>query len=373
MSRTVFLHVGIAKTGTTYLQRTLFANQELLRRNGVLYPGPGPGAQFLGSLDLRGATFKGHVYPGADGMWSRLTAEANAFSGNTLISHETLAHASPQQIRRAVEAFSPARVEVVVTCRDLGRQVPAVWQEKLKNRGKVTYRVFLAQIFRAWPKRNIQRSGFWIPQDVVALTARWADVVGPEHVTVVTVPPSGADRQELWRRFALATELPDLPYDFGVEGNPSLGVAESEFLRRLNPLLKQQLDWPTYEIRIKRRLAERVLGELDTRGRLTVPERWRPKVEEIAAEAVEALDAAGYRVIGDLADLRPVFEPRQTPLPGELDDADVLDVALHVVARLVTQAPGQPSAGSAGRSMARQVSRSIARRLPRPIRHRLPF
>ncbi len=365
MSRTVFLHVGIAKTGTTYLQRTLFANKELLRQGGVLYPGPGPGAQFLGSLDLRGATFKGHTYPGSAGMWGRLTAEANAFAGNTLISHETLAHAKPDQIRQAVEGFSPARVEVVVTCRDLGRQVPAVWQEKLKNRGKVTYRLFLAQIFRAWPKRHVQHSGFWIPQDVVALCARWAEVVGAEHVTVVTVPPSGADRQELWRRFARATALPELPYTFDVEGNPSLGVAESEFLRRLNPLLKRKLDWPTYEIRIKRRLAERVLGGLDTRGRLTVPEHWRPTVEEIATEAIEELRAAGYPVIGDLEELRPVFEPRLAPLPGELDDADVLDVALRVVADLVAQ-PGQPPA-------AREMGKSIARRLPRRLRRRLPF
>jgi len=95
VSRTVYLHVGIAKTGTTYLQRRLFANRELLERHGTLYPGSGPAAHFLASLDLRGTTFKGHAYEGVEGAWDRLVAAADGFGGNTLISHETLARAKP--------------------------------------------------------------------------------------------------------------------------------------------------------------------------------------------------------------------------------------------------------------------------------------
>ena len=92
MSRTVHLHVGIAKTGTTYLQRTLYANRRALERNGTCYPGREPAAHFFGSLDLRGTTFKGHVYDGVAGAWGRLVALADEFEGTALISHETLAH-----------------------------------------------------------------------------------------------------------------------------------------------------------------------------------------------------------------------------------------------------------------------------------------
>ena len=38
MSRTVLLHVGCPKTGTSYLQDVLFRNQELLRAHDILYP-----------------------------------------------------------------------------------------------------------------------------------------------------------------------------------------------------------------------------------------------------------------------------------------------------------------------------------------------
>ena len=42
MARKVFLHVGLPKTGTTYLQSIVWANKTVLREQGVLLPGFGP-------------------------------------------------------------------------------------------------------------------------------------------------------------------------------------------------------------------------------------------------------------------------------------------------------------------------------------------
>ena len=39
MSRTVYLHVGIAKTGTTYLQSLLYANRESFLAQGITIVG----------------------------------------------------------------------------------------------------------------------------------------------------------------------------------------------------------------------------------------------------------------------------------------------------------------------------------------------
>lgn len=348
MSRTVFLHVGIAKTGTTYLQRTLYSNRTLLERHGTQYPGPGPAAHFFGSLDLRGASFQGHDYSRSRGAWKRLVAQADAFSGNTLISHETLAHAAPADITRAVGSFATDDVRVVITCRDLARQLPAMWQEKIKNRSTTPYSRFLAKVFADWSAAGGPSGSFWRAQHVEGLVGRWAAQVGARNVYVVTVPPRGADPGELWSRFARATDLPDLAY--GVDGgNTSMGVAEAEMLRRLNPLLADVLDWPQYDGVVKKGLAPNVLASLSVHGKLGLPQEWHAQVVEIAASTVAFLKDSDVRLIGDVDDLLPVLDTEEGRQPDDLDDADVLDVALEVVARQLTQqrppaAPDEPMA-----------------------------
>lgn len=365
-SRTVFLHVGIAKTGTTYLQRTLFANRELLRLHGTLYPGAGPAAHFLGSLDLRGTSFKGHVYGGVHGAWDRLVAAADGFDGSTLISHETLARAKPDQIERAVTGFASADVRVVVTCRDVARQIPASWQETVKNRSETGYGDYLADLFATAPPRSRPRKGFWVAQDIEGVVGRWSAVVGTGNLTVVTVPPGDADRGELWRRFALATALPDIAYaPIADEANSSLGVAEAELLRRLNPLFAGTLDWPSYEARVKRRFAESVLAPLDSHGRLALPEAWSAQVSEIADAQIAFLQTSGVRVVGDLGDLEPRRSTGTTHMPDTLDDGDLLATALLALAAMAVgqgePAPPDPRRGAASMALRRAVRRVLHR------------
>lgn len=336
MSRTVYLHVGIAKTGTTYLQRTLYANRALLERHGTRYPGPGPAAHFFGSLDLRGTTFQGHAYPRAEGAWDRLVARADAYDGNALISHETLAHANADHIRRAVTSFATDDVRVVITCRDLARQIPATWQETLKNRSATPYATFVSKVVADWPAAGGPRGPFWRAQHVEGLVERWAAAVGPANVKVVTVPPSGADPLELWRRFARASALPDVGYTFAAAGgNSSLGVVEAEMLRRLNPLLDDLLDWPRYDELVKKGLAVDVLGPLETLGKLGLPPSCHADVLRMSDSTVAFLARSGVPVIGDAEDLRPDLTLVPTRQPEDLADADVLAVALQALAALL--------------------------------------
>jgi hypothetical protein len=371
VSRTVYVHVGIAKTGTTYLQRTLFTNRDLLRRNGTLYPGPDRSSHFLGSLDLRSARFKGHEYEGAAGAWNRLVAQADAFDGTTVISHETLSHAKPEHIDRAVTSFSTSDVRVVVTARDLARQIPAAWQEQVKNRGQTEYDQFVAQVIAGWRPEVSGEGRFWAGQDIRGVVARWGAAVGADQVTVVTVPPRGADRELLWRRFAEATALPDLPYVFPQRDNSSLGVAEAELLRRLNPRLSDALDWPGYEALIKRRFAEGILEPIDSQGRLRLPQQWVADVADICAAEIDYLRSSGVTVVGNLDDLAPAVDPAVEAVPrgqpADLTDTELLDTALDALARLASrpvnlEPPGLRAAGRSARAaLVRQLRTRFAR------------
>ncbi|QZY30049.1 hypothetical protein [Nocardioides coralli] len=335
----VFLHVGTPKSGTTYLQGELAHNRALLRRHGYLYPGAKHAAHFMAALDLRERGFGGHHYRESEGAWQATADEVLAYDGPALISHEILGGASTEVIRRAVDSFPGRRVRVVLTCRDLGRQIPAAWQENVKNRSTVPYAAFVRRTFAKWEGAETSSAGIWTAQNLAALARRWGEVVGPENVILVTVPPSGAAPGELWRRFAEAVGLPDADYQPSTQtSNPSLGTAETELLRRLTARLPEDLPWPTHSRLIKRRLAQKELVEHRTAGMLTVPADHRARTVEVADEMVTSLRQGGYRVVGDLADLTPAIREDGT-VPADLTDSQLLDLALDVMVPLALREP----------------------------------
>jgi len=326
----------------------MWLNRKRLRKSGVLYPGGANSAHFLASLDLRDAAFH-HPAEQVAGAWPRLVEEINAWSGSAVVSHETFARTPRKKIPAAVKSFTGSDVRVVLTVRDLGRQLPAVWQERLKNRDHQTYSEFLRSVMATAPFVGSSAPAdaeepFWTPQDVAALAARWAKVVGPESVIVVTVPPSGADRQELWRRFSQAVELPAI--DFALDNgrrNESLGTAETELLRRLNARLPEDFAWLSYRNQIKRKLVKETLSARRAHGGLAVPRECAGPISKIASATIDALDRGGYRVVGNLEDLRPNPAPADVAMPDDLSEGQLLEVALDVVRDLSTSSPAPVS------------------------------
>jgi hypothetical protein len=372
---TVFLHVGVAKTGTTYLQRILWANRSTLRAAGLLYPGKKSGDQFAASLDLRAFQLEKFEQLRVKGMWDKVAAEVRSFGGNAVISHETLARCSSGDVRKVRDSFPDADLRVVLTARDLGRQVPAVWQETVKNRSTSSYDDFLTNIFLK-PDSGASKF-FWRPQDVAKVVHRWGRVMGTGNVTVVTVPPPGAPRDELWRRFATAIDLPAVDIEPPeAAGNVSLGPAEAELLRHVNAVLPDELPWLRYTRLVKRQFAERTLAS--RRGdRLAVPPQWHDAVQERASSIVDSLAGSGCRVVGDLADLTPLLPVGAVTGPGDLSSDQLLKVAAEVIRdEVILRPPPRPpkidvpavpapaaaqSRGTRLRAMLERMSRRVRR------------
>lgn len=321
------LHVGVAKTGTTFLQRILVANRSAIRAAGALYPGDSPHTHFRAAVDLAGGKFSGHEYPRAGGVWAEVTREVNAFDGPAIVSHESLAKTQREGRIRAVEGFEGAEVRVVITARDLGRQIPAVWQENVKNQNSRTYTAFLDDIFDAGKHAN-----FWRAQNLAGVAGRWAKQVGKDAVTIVTVPPAEGDRTLLWTRFRQACELPDIDYLMPeVSDNRSMGSAETEVLRRMNTCFPDDLPWRQYEGRVKRGFVIRVLSTERRHGPLLVPLRWQHATKERAARQVELLSKAGYPVVGDLSELSPRPAEAVGPGPDDFSSEQLLDVTVRLL------------------------------------------
>src|SRR3954464_5857111 len=136
MARRVHFHIGVPKSGTTYLQTAMWQNRGKLRAQGMLYPGARRMDHYHASRKVRGASA---ARLGVEGdTWDRLVAQLNRWDGEGFLSHEFFCMAKPKQIRRAARAPQPAEISVVVPARDCVRQFPAVWQELLKVKGDVS-------------------------------------------------------------------------------------------------------------------------------------------------------------------------------------------------------------------------------------------
>ncbi len=302
MSKRVLLHVGCPKTGTSYLQDVLFRNQQVLREHDILYPADRFDAHFLAALDLMTLPWGG-LETDAVGAWDRLAAQVREWPGTSIISHEIFARATPTQVDRALSSLGDAEVHLVLSVRDLVRQIPAEWQENVKHRSHITYARFL-QTIRDPARDSRIGSWFWAVQELPDVLDRWGSTLPPEHVHLVTVPPSGADRGELWRRFSRTFGLDDLPLDLTAEReNPSLGVPETSLLRTINQKVTSVIAPPDYRPLVRELLAHQTLSRGVSSARLGLAPDDHAWAQELTRTWVGELHARGYDVVGDLEDL----------------------------------------------------------------------
>jgi hypothetical protein len=303
------LHVGLPKTGTSFVQGTMRANADLLARYGVHLPAAEGEPLFLAVLHLtdRSQTW-GRSSERGRKNWSSVVAEARGREGTTVISSETLCLATDEQIARILDDLSGVEVDVVVTVRDPARQVPAEWQEGVKHGRRMGYDEFLDTVLTepapTEPARRRARERFWKAQDPTRVLDRWAGHVGAQHVHVVTCPPPGSPPELLWQRFAAVLGVPEVAVEIPVEANTSLGEVQTEVLRRINRRMTRKGNEKAYGDIVKRLYAGTILrGQAGEKVRL--PEAHLARAEQLSEAWIEHIEQRGYPVVGDLADLRP--------------------------------------------------------------------
>ncbi len=357
MAERVVLHVGAMKSGTSALQSLLFNNAVHLRDQGVLVPGDGFRDQVRAVQDVLGTEASTYVEEVA-GSWDALLQRIQAWSGTAVISMELLAGCRPHKAAHVVETLGGTPVEIVLTVRDLNRNIPAMWQETLQNGKHWTWPQYLRGVRRARPdaaadERDQIRSGlvakagrtFWRQQDVGRIVRTWTDVVGVDRLTVVTVPHPGAPRSLLVQRFADAVGFDLAGLQEAPSRNPSLGAASAQLLRRLNATLtEEELSFPYGRTLRKHVLAKQLLAS--HRGdepAIGLPvEDW---VRATSASVVRTVQELGVRCVGDWADLEPVEVPGIDPTTVTAEDErEASFVGLMGVLKVLMREHEEPAA-----------------------------
>ncbi|MCW2867949.1 MAG: hypothetical protein JWR20_2137 [Marmoricola sp.] len=338
--RRVILHVGTPKTGTSFVQDILFRNRDELRALGVLYPAEREDAHFLAALDLMELPWGGLEHE-AVGAWDRLAEQVRAWPGHTVVvSHEILGTASRTQVARALASLtrdSPGtEVHLVLSARDLVRQVPAEWQENVKHRRVRTYGTFLEEL-RDPSRESEVAQWFWGVQELPDVLDRWGSALPPERVHVVTVPQPGAGPLVLWERFAALFGLDAAAFPPSQRANVSLGVPESEMIRRLNTRLNDVLESRMYRSLVREMVVHRHLsGRVDS-PRLALPPDVYDWAADLSRSWVQELRSRDYSVVGDLDELLP-SPPRPFVDPDDCDEEQVAAAALDALQVMTLEA-----------------------------------
>lgn len=336
--RRAYLHIGLPKTGTTFLQAVLWANRDELRRNGVLYPAPYREAMFHAAVELRGThRMWGLEEKRVAGTWQQLSQTMQGFDGSSIFSHEILSGAKREQIGRVFRDLDGLDVHLVVTVRDPSRQISAAWQEGVKNGGTSTFGKFLDRV-RNDIEEGKRSSPFWRAQDLQGVLGRWTRHLPPEKVHLVVAPRFGSDPSVLWRRFAEAVGLdPDIcSIEIDQPSNQSLDSAQSALLRDVNAALDGRIVRPPYTYVVKRYFAQRVLTQHRS-ARLTLPDDMVGPVRSLAEDWTRELTSAGYVIHGDLADLLPVPTPADAQVPVDVPYEDRYAAATAAIAELLVE------------------------------------
>lgn len=345
MSRRVFWHIGLPKTGTSYLQAIVWPHRAALRDAGLLVPGRERRDHLWASLVLREDPHVARRNPRAPQAWDVVRHEVADWDGDALLSHEFFCSASTQQARAGVAALEAegAEVHLVVTAREPLGLFTSSWQEHLKNKGTTRIGDYGARVSEdptvVWN---------WRALDLGLVLERWAPAVGdPSRVHVITPPERDRPRHELWERFCSVLGID--PGVASAEGfpNASMGVVEAETLRRVNERLEGFDRAFDRGVWIRSFLAD---DRLVPRG----GEPYWPGPEQVedcrrrGEDAVTLVRAAGYHVVGDLDALRVPASLPERRHPDSVTDAEVADCAVDLVAELLGEVRARTQAPASG-------------------------
>ncbi|WP_435770565.1 hypothetical protein [Nocardioides sp. SYSU DS0651] len=329
------LHVGPGKTGTTALQSAFHHNRAVLAGHGVHYPGGGRQPWTAANQAL---TLSPERPDGPLDRWHKLLEEIeSAGSPRTVISSEAFARADRHAAAAVVEALGRDRVHVVLTMRPPADLLSSNWWQSVAGGGRRSYVEWLEAILKPDDAGNLADAAFWFRTRFDTIAARWAEIVGPENVTAVSL--AGQPRDFVLRVFEQLTALPEGILVPGPgESNASLAHPVAEMIRQFYAIRRREGLGRKGEVDQIRGAALNMLRRdthlLTGEEPIRTP-RWAVEAaSEVAHEINRGLLGLGINIVGDLEPLtvssRPAPDVVETPRVIPIADAAAL---LHEMVR----------------------------------------
>jgi hypothetical protein len=368
----VILHIGVQKSGTTFLQHMLHDNNEVLAAAGVRYPISRD--WYLGRRSVLNHEWSSYGLLGAEypwvateqaaaqsGSWRALLDQVHALPGRVLLSAEALSVIRSAAIDRVMDALGADDVQVVITARNLARSLASLWQQHVRNGRSSSFNSYLENLAEQRKKgrdhiEHYPDAHVWRAFMLSGLVRRWSQA-GASQVHLVTTP--GGPPDLLWRRFAQAIGLPDLAQipvgvDLNRQAHTGLTAPEILVLASLNATV-QEGSWSRRDADRMRQIITQGFQTREGRGgQVVLPPEWRPRVAEWSKADLADLPGTDVHVVGDIDDLRydPDRERAAAPTPEETGQAAAAAI-LALAERALRESPV--------RRQARRIRRLLVR------------
>ena len=265
--KTIYLHIGTHKTGTTSLQKLLTSNRQKLLSHGYYYPASAtlpfiPGHHMLAWALLYGDSKVDDVTGvcvDLSSAWDDLLAELKSVDcDNFIISAESFSlFSSINQIRKVKTLFSGYEVKINVCLRRQDQYFLSFYQEEVKKGYSKSLSDFIEE------QKTIG--------DYAALIEDWASVFGEDNISVRLFKKT-SNEHELFKDFFDQIGLTDMDVSelkhLDRKYNVSPPMKMIKFFRWMNLIfvqflsLPKSLCWKLYLLPLQSRRPKKVFSLL---------------------------------------------------------------------------------------------------------------
>lgn len=308
--RTLLLHIGAQKTGTTALQGLLADSRESLSAQGWTY------LTTPGEINANKAVREIVRIPYIDrakstNEWSTLQETyRRTDTRNVVLSSEFLSSAKAEDLQPIVSALSGRTAYALLTVRSLHSALPSQWQEQMQRwQEKRTLNQYVHDALSGQNRHKASPHSFWLLHDYSKIISVWERLLGPGKVIVVC--PEKNQPDFLFSAFEAILKL-RVPLRHtsssratSISMNRSLSAEEAQTVYQTYNYLEEH--YPTF-FTDKRRLLNwneyKSQVPFPRHGRaLTVLPEAIDSMTQIANEIVEEICATSAQVIGSIASL----------------------------------------------------------------------
>jgi len=237
-NKTIYIHIGPHKTGTTTIQHALYSNEDRLLQAGILCPKSGrsfPSSAAIHNLGFELLSYKRKFDP-KYGTWKDLQKEifhSDERIHKVILSSEVLSVLDLRQIRFIKNILKNYNIKIIMYLRRQDEAIQSSWVEHVRNAGQKP----IIDSFFNWLKKFNYRVG---NTDYLNIIKKWQQIFSKTNMILRIFDPSQF-RGSLFNDFLLLcnenisdlNECPNL--------NVSPGVKTIEAMRLIKNNLNLEL------------------------------------------------------------------------------------------------------------------------------------
>lgn len=247
LEKTIYIHIGPHKSGTTTIQKGLLLNEDVLKSMGVLIPRSGRSmTETAGHHNLAWELQNNAKFDPFYGTWDDLVREIrnNSNINKVVLSAEGFCSISEQEIEKIGGKLTGHQVKILMYLRNQDQALQSSWVSQVRNRFVMPF----VGSFHDWLEENDYRSK---NTDYYAMIKRWEKVFSTDSLIL-----SGFSQnfigENLFTHFLSLCDIPSSGIITPANLNLSPGVKTIEAMRMLkNTVMFSEIDPNIWDLIVK--------------------------------------------------------------------------------------------------------------------------